>query len=143
MDQMESEKKSYTELDVWKEARALANDIYSITKSFPREELFGLVSQMRRCAISIPSNIAEGCGRSHPKDSIRFFFIARGSLYELETQLYIGFDQSYLEGYLLNSCLTKIETTRKLLNGFIRYYEKLVDTKVAKQSISAQTEKKL
>lgn len=124
---MEEKRKSYTELDVWKEARILTNEIYAMTKSFPKEELFGLVSQMRRCSISIPSNIAEGCGRQHPKDSIRLFFIARGSLYELETQLYIGFDQGYIDQNSLNLCLDKIQTTRKLLNGFVRYYETLIE----------------
>ncbi len=121
------EKKSYTNLDVWKEARILANDTYAITKEFPKDEIFGLVSQMRRCAVSIPSNIAEGCGRNHPKDSIQFFFIARGSIYELETQLYIAFDQKYIKSEVLSSSLVKIETTRKLLNGFIKYYKQLAN----------------
>lgn len=123
---MEKEKKSYIELDVWKEARILANEIYSITKKFPKEEQFGLTSQMRRCAVSIPSNIAEGCGRNHPKDSIQFFFIARGSIYELETQLYISLDQKYFEETTLKSILTKLEVTRKLLHGFIKYYQQLI-----------------
>lgn len=92
---MEKEKKAYIDLEVWKEARFLASEIYLVTKSYPKDEMFGLVSQMRRCAVSVPSNIAEGCGRNHPKDSIQFFFIARGSIYELETQLYISFDQNY------------------------------------------------
>lgn len=121
------EKKGYTSLDVWKEARVLANDTYLITKDFPKDEIFGLTSQMRRCAVSIPSNIAEGCGRNYPKDSIQFFFIARGSIYELETQLYIAFDQRYIETAVLNSSLIKIETTRKLLNGFIKYYKQLAN----------------
>ncbi|TKC13082.1 four helix bundle protein [Pedobacter polaris] len=123
---MEKEKKAYIDLDVWKEARALANDIYVATKSFPKDEVFGLTSQMRRCAVSIPSNIAEGCGRNYPKDSIQFFFIARGSIYELETQLYISFDQHYIDQLILKSTLVKLETTRKLLNGFIKYYQQLV-----------------
>jgi len=122
---IEKEKKAYTDLDVWKEARTLANDIYTSSKLFPREELFGLTSQMRRCAVSIASNIAEGCGRNYPKDSIQFFFIARGSLYELETQIYIAFDQSYLTEDLHQSLLKKVEITRKLLSGFINYYQKL------------------
>jgi four helix bundle protein len=123
---MEKEKKSYTELDVWKEARALTNDIYVATKLFPKDEVFGLASQMRRSAVSIPSNIAEGCGRNYPKESIQFFFIARGSIYELETQLYISFDQKYIDDLVLQSTLLKLETTRKLLNGFIKYYQQLV-----------------
>jgi 23S rRNA-intervening sequence protein len=79
--------KRYTDLEVWNEARALTTFVYSETKTFPKDELFGLTNQMRRCAVSIPSNMAEGCGRNHTKDSLQFFHIARGSLYELETQL--------------------------------------------------------
>jgi len=123
---IEKEKKAYTNLDVWKEARILANEIYTASKLFPKEELFGLISQMRRCAVSIASNIAEGCGRNYPKDSIQFFFIARGSIYELETQTYIAFDQSYLTAELFKSLLNRIEITRKLLSGFIKYYQQLV-----------------
>lgn len=123
---MEKEKKAYIDLEVWKEARVLASEIYLVTKSFPKDEMFGLISQMRRCAVSVPSNIAEGCGRNYPKDSIQFFFIARGSIYELETQLYISFDQNYIDEIILNSTIQKLETTRKLLNGFIKYYQQLV-----------------
>jgi len=122
---MEQEKKAYIDLEVWKEARALANQIYAATKSFPKDEMFGLISQMRRSAVSVLSNIAEGCVRNHPKDSIQFFFIARGSIYELETQLYISFDQHYIDEITLKSILQKLETTRKLLNGFIKYYQQL------------------
>lgn len=122
---MEKEKKTYIDLDVWKEARILAGEIYLATKVFPKDEVFGLTSQMRRCAISVPSNIAEGCGRNHPKDSIQFFFIARGSIYELETQLYIAFDQNYIDESKLKTTLIRLETTRKLLNGFINYYQSL------------------
>jgi four helix bundle protein len=122
---MEREKKAYTDLDVWKAARILVNQIYNASKLFPKDELFGLISQMRRCAVSIPSNIAEGCGRNYPKDSIQFFFIARGSLYELETQVYIASDQGYLTEELFKNLLNKIEVTRKLLSGFIKYYQQL------------------
>lgn len=80
---------------------------------------------MRRAAIQIPSNIAEGCGRNYPKDSIQFFFIARGSIYELKSQLYLSFDLDYLEEVKLNQLLILTETTRKLLSGFIKYYQQL------------------
>jgi len=76
---MKSEYKKYTELDVWKNSRELVKIIYDISKKFPKEEMFGLVNQMRRCSVSVPSNISEGCGRQHLKDSIQFFYIARGS----------------------------------------------------------------
>lgn len=119
---MEKQFKKYTDLELWNEARKLVATVYSLTKLFPKEEQFGLISQMRRCAVSIPSNIAEGCGRHHKKDSLQFFFIARGSLYELETQLYLSSDLHFLAEAELNSILTHLEMVRKLLNGFIRYY---------------------
>lgn len=77
---------------------------------------------MRRCAVSVPSNIAEGCGRSSSKDTIHFLFIARGSLYELETQFYLSSDQNYLSEEELEISLDKIIICKKLLNGFINYY---------------------
>jgi four helix bundle protein len=110
----------YTELDVWKHARVLASYTYELT-SFPKSEQFGIVSQIRRCVVSVPSNIAEGCGRQHKKETIQFLSIARGSLYELETQLYISKDLSYITEDQLTTCLNKIENLGKLLNGFIRY----------------------
>ncbi len=126
--------KSYTELDVWKEARKLVTNIYIITRDLPKEELFGLTNQMRRCAVSVPSNIAEGCGRNHPKDSIQFFFIARGSLYELETQLFLCFDLNYITQDELEIQIIQIETSRKLLNGFIRYYKELKEKSAPRNS---------
>lgn len=116
---------SYLDLKVWIEARHLSKEIYELTKKYPGEEKFGLVSQMRRSAVSIPSNIAEGCGRNHPKDCLKFFFISRGSLYELETQLYISFDLKFIDDTLLRGCLHYLENTRKLLSGFINYYQHL------------------
>ena len=77
---------TYQDLEVWKQAKSLVQRIYELTRSFPKEEQFGLVNQLRRVAVSIPSNIAEGCGSNHFKDSIQLFFISRGSLYEVETQ---------------------------------------------------------
>lgn len=117
--------KSYTELDVWKKSRELANHVFNLTKKFPKEEMYGLTSQMRRSALSAPSNIPEGCGRNHAKDSIRLFFIARGSLYELETQFYLSFDQAYISEKELNLSLNLMTDCKKLLNGFINYFESL------------------
>lgn len=116
---------SYLDLKVWLEARKLSKEIYQLTKTYPAEEKFGLVSQMRRSAISIPSNIAEGCGRNHKKDSLQFFYISRGSLYELETQLYISFDLNFLNDTALKAHLNYLENLRKLLSGFINYYQQL------------------
>ena len=80
----------HKELDAWKVAVELSVDIYSLTKTFPREEIFCLVQQMRRSVISISSNIAEGCARSSSKETIHFLYVSLGSLAELETQLIIA-----------------------------------------------------
>ena len=113
----------YTDLEVWQQARLLVKNVYSCTHNFPREEIFGLTSQIRRAAISIPSNIAEGCGRSTDRDSTHFFFIARGSLYELETQLFLTLDMGYITEAVFQENQNQIEVCKKLLNGFIRYYK--------------------
>ncbi|CAM3635565.1 four helix bundle protein [Flavobacterium chungbukense] len=116
----------YSKLEVWIEARKLVNLLYDSSKLFPKEELFGLTNQMRRVAISIPSNIAEGCGRQTSKDTIHFLHISRGSLYELETQYYLALDQKYIDESTFNIVLAQIQTCKKLLNGFINYYKKLM-----------------
>lgn len=115
--------KNYKELDVWINSRKLVKDIYALTKSFPKEETYGITSQIRRSAVSVPANIAEGHGRNHNKDSIQFFHISRGSLYELETLLILANDLEYLNKNTINELLSEIETCRKLLNGLIRYFE--------------------
>ncbi len=112
----------YTELEVWKQARVLASYIYQITASFPVTKQYGIVSQMRKCAVSIPSNIAEGSGRQHEKETLHFLSISRGSLYELETQIYISNDLNFISEDICENCLNKIENLGKLINGFIRYY---------------------
>ncbi|MFM9984291.1 MAG: four helix bundle protein, partial [Flavobacteriales bacterium] len=115
---------SYRDLDVWKQSRLLVKSVYQLSKSFPKEEQFGLTNQLRRAAISVPSNIAEGSGRNHSKDSIQFFFIARGSLYEIETQLIISFDLEYISESQLQEVLVQVTRCKKLLNGFINYFQK-------------------
>jgi len=115
----------YYNLDVWIESRLLSVKIYNLTKNFPKEEQFGLTSQIRRCSISVPSNIAEGCGRNTPKDTIRFLYIARGSLYELETQLFLSSDLGFIKKSELDDVLEHIVVCKKLINGFIKYYNKL------------------
>jgi four helix bundle protein len=115
----------YTNLDVWIEARKLTNFLYTITKFFPKEEIYGLTNQMRRCAVSVPSNIAEGCGRQTSKETICFLHIARGSLFELETQCYLALDQKYLNEIQFEEIIGMIQSCKRLLNGFINYYKKL------------------
>ncbi len=81
---------------------------YVVSKNFPTSEVYGLTNQLRRCAISIPSNIAEGCGRQTAKDTIHFLHIVRGSLYELETQLLISNDQEYISSEELDIFIAQI-----------------------------------
>jgi four helix bundle protein len=89
--------KTYRDLLVWQKSMVLVTKIYKLSKSFPKDEAYGLTSQMRRCAVSIPSNIAEGYGRNSTNDYIRFLYIATGSLYELQTQLEISLNLQYLD----------------------------------------------
>lgn len=115
----------YKELEVWRYSRGLVKSVYLITKLFPKEELYGLTNQIRRSAVSVPSNIAEGIGRKSNKETIHFLYIAKGSLNEVETQLYLAFDVDYITGEDLNEILEKLISCKKLLNGFINYYKKL------------------
>lgn len=119
----------FTTLDVWLASRKLSNSIYNVTKIFPSSEQFGLINQMRRCAVSIPSNIAEGIGRNSAKGTLAFLYISRGSLFELETQLYIALDQQFINEEMFNTVSDEIQTSKKLLNGFINYFKKLEDGK--------------
>jgi four helix bundle protein len=118
--------KSYTDLDVWKKSRLLVKDVYLLTKEFPRDELFGLSSQMKRCAVSIPSNIAEGHGRNHTKDTLQFFYISRGSLYELETQLFLSLDLEFIKKESFDTNFETITHCKQMINGLIRYYKTLL-----------------
>jgi len=117
---------SYTELDVWLEARKQVKMVYAICQKFPSEEMYGLTSQIKRCSVSVPSNIAEGCGRQSSKETIHFLHISRGSLFELETQLYLASDLEFLSNEELKLLLIQVTSCKKLLNGFINYYRKNV-----------------
>jgi four helix bundle protein len=117
---------SYLELDVWLEARKLVKMVYTICQKFPSEEIYGLTSQIKRCSVSVPSNIAEGCGRQSVNETIHFLHISRGSLFELETQLYLASDLEFLSNEELKLVLIQVTSCKKLLNGFINYYRKNV-----------------
>jgi four helix bundle protein len=122
---------SYQDLEVWKQTKDLVRDVYELTKAFPRDEQFGLINQLRRAAVSIPSNIAEGCGRNHVKDSIQFFFISRGSLYEIETQIILALDLGYLSDEDQKKIIEKIKSCKRLLNGFINYFQSRDDQQLS------------
>lgn len=114
---------TYKDLEVWIEGRKLVSQVYRLTRKFPREELFGLTDQMRRAAVSVLSNIAEACGRGTSRGSASLLFISRGSLYEVETQSIIASDLGYCSENELNVLIHQTTICKKLLNGFIRYYE--------------------
>jgi four helix bundle protein len=114
--------KSFTDLNAWKEAHELVVAVYKITKNYPKEEIFGLVNQMRRCAVSISSNLAEGFTRQSIKEKIQFYSISLGSLVELQNQLLISNDPNI--GYIDNSSFNEIANqaviVQKLIYGLKR-----------------------
>jgi four helix bundle protein len=109
---------SFRELIVWQKGIMLVKDVYDKSRGFPKEEIFGLRMQLRRCAVSVPSNIAEGYGRQHTSEYIRFLQIARGSLFELVTQLEIAVSLAYLDD--ITDLLKDCDEIAKMLNVLIR-----------------------
>ena len=114
---------SFKELDAWKLARKLVKTVYELSSKFPKEEVFMLTAQIRKAAVSAPSNIAEGVGRRTKKDSLQFQHIARGSLNEIETQVYLAIDLNYLDDASAQAIISEIEDCRKVLSGYIKYLE--------------------
>ena len=109
--------KSYTELIGWQKSMALVTAVYKATQTFPREELYGLTSQMRRAAVSVPSNIAEGQSRYSKREFGHFLGNARGSLSELETQVLIAQDLGYIDRDAATRLLTQAAEVGRILNG--------------------------
>jgi len=107
----------YKQLDVWKKALELTTMIYNLTEYFPPKEKFGLIPQLNRCAVSVPSNIAEGAGRGSKKEFSHFLNIATGSLFELETQLIIARNIKYLTNDKLEELIVYIESIVKMIYG--------------------------
>jgi len=113
--------KTHKDLDVWNKSMELVEEIYRITNKYPSEEKFGLVAQIRRAAISIPSNIAEGAARNSKKEFTQFLYIALGSLSELETQLILSERLNYIKG---EEFFEEIEQIRKMLLGLIKFLKR-------------------
>jgi len=111
---------SHKDLKVWQKGIELVKSIYEITQSFPSNEQFGLVSQMRRAAVSIPSNIAEGCGRNSDKELIHFLYIALGSASELETQIIISQELSFLQPEKSEQMQSLIFEIIKMISSLIK-----------------------
>ena len=118
---MKKKIKSFTDLETWKEGHKLVLLIYEATRLFPKEEKFALIDQMRRAAVSITSNIAEGFSRQSKKEKAQFFLMSKGSLTELQNQLLISEDIHYLESEDFNKLINQTITVNKLLNGLINY----------------------
>lgn len=108
----------YTELKFWQHSRAHAIQVYQITDSFPNSEKFGLTSQLRRAAVSVPSNIAEGSARLSNKEFIRFMIIAMGSLYELSTQLDIANEIGYIENSDFEILKKEVNSVTRMMSKF-------------------------
>ena len=116
---MNEQPRTHKDLDAWKEAIQLVEDVYNITKSFPKEEMYGLSSQLRRAAVSIPSNVAEGAARSSKKEFLQFLHMSLGSLSEVETQIIIAKRLDYLDD--IGGIEQQIKAVRRLILGLMRY----------------------
>lgn len=112
--------RSFTDLNAWKEGHKLVLQIYFITDAFPIKEQFGLTNQMRRCVVSVTSNIAEGFSRKGTKEKIQFLYMALGSITELQNQLLIARDIKYFSNETFHEAAEKTVTVNKLVNGLIK-----------------------
>lgn len=121
--------KSFTDLIVWQEGHKLVVAIYTITKTFPKEEVYSLTDQMRRSSSSVTSNIAEGFGRQTYKDKINFYYQAQGSLTELKNQLLIGKDVGYMNEQEFIALAEKANIVHQLLQGLIRKSKTFINHK--------------
>jgi four helix bundle protein len=115
--------KNYKELNVWQKSYKLCLDVYRITAGFPKEEKFGLTSQVRRSAVSVPSNIAEGYGRKTTADYVRYLYIAYGSNCELETQMMLSRDLEYIGNTAIKEYIDEINEVERMLKALIKSLE--------------------
>jgi len=111
---------AFTDLNAWKEGHNLVLMVYKLINSFPSEEKFALADQMRRCAVSITSNIAEGFSRQSKKEKLQFYSIAKGSLTELQNQLIIARDVKYISELIFKETVEKTSVVGRLLTGLIQ-----------------------
>lgn len=111
---------SFTDLNAWQQGHLLVKQIYMRTKNFPKEEIFGLVSQMRRCVVSITSNIAEGFSRRSYKEKAQFYSMSLGSITELQNQLYVARDVGYISNEHFNELLALTIVVHKITTGLVK-----------------------
>jgi four helix bundle protein len=112
--------RDFSELSIWQKSHLLTLQVYSVTQAFPKDELFGLTSQMRRSSSSIPTNIAEGCGRNSNPELKRFLVISTGSCSELQYQLILSKDLKYIDEHLYKELVDKVIEIRKMIYSFIQ-----------------------
>jgi len=110
---------NFRELKVWQKSMSLVKEVYLLTSKFPDNEKFNLCHQLQSCAVSIPSNIAEGSGRSSDVDFARFLDMSMGSSHEVETQLILSFDLGFLTQEKLDECLEKVWEIQKMITGLL------------------------
>jgi len=120
---METGPNSVRNLEIWHEAVEVVKALYMLTRSWPKEELYGLISQARRAAVSVPANLAEGLGRGTPKEMARFAQIALGSLYELDTLLYLSAELEYSPQDTVAELREQLTILAKRTSAFISYQE--------------------
>lgn len=118
--------KPHQKLEVWKQGFALVKDVYGLTTAFPAEEKFGLTSQIRRCVVSIPANIAEGSARRSDKELVQFLYISLGSASELDTLLLLSLELGFITEQACNDIISKLDSIFKLLLGFINVVSKRI-----------------
>ncbi len=121
---MELEHHGYRDLRAWQQAMGLVTEIYKVTRTFPKHEIYGLVSQIRRAAVSIPSNLAEGHGRNSKNEFRQFIGQARGSLSEVETQIEIARNLGYIEAAIADALMAQAGAIGKMLTGLRVWSEK-------------------
>jgi four helix bundle protein len=138
MDEADGRIRSYRDLRVWQSAMKLVTEVYQASKRFPRDEVYALTSQIRRCAVSIPSNIAEGYGRNSTSDYVRFLRTAMGSLYELQTQMQISLNLGYLDQAVFEMLNDKSCSVARMLGSLISRVE---DSRAARATPTTNTSK--
>lgn len=121
--------KSHKDLEVWRASIDLARDVYELTRAYPKEEQYGIISQMRRAAVSVASNIAEGAARQGNKEFLQFLYIALGSASELDTQIEISRKIGFSDGRRLDELQQHLETISRMVQGLIRSVKRTANEK--------------
>lgn len=114
---------NFRDLKVWHKGMSLAGEVYKVVRFLPKEELYGLSDQLRRAAVSVPSNIADGHGRNSDAEFIRFLYISKGSLNEIETQLELSVRFGYLDNETVSPVMSLANEIRTMISGLIKFLE--------------------